>query len=77
MQVFLLFYAQNMLSSLKKGVSIMNYDDYEKYLSKPRLGRYKRACGGNEQKAFDLYIMNIEISKKFYGVLSLFEVISN
>ena len=52
----------------------MNYSDYEKYLSKPRLGKYRSTCAGDEQKALELYMLNIEISKNFYGSLGLFEV---
>jgi len=52
----------------------MNYEDFEKHLSKPRLDKYRRACGGNEQKAVELHTQNIELSKNFYGVLSLFEL---
>lgn len=52
----------------------MNYGDCERHLSKSRMEKYKRACGGNEEKAFELYIQNIQASKNFYGTLSLFEV---
>jgi hypothetical protein len=52
----------------------MNYSDYERHLSEPRLNKYKSACGGDERKVLALYMLNIEISKKFYGILSLFEV---
>jgi len=52
----------------------VNYNDYERYLSKPRLDEYRYACGGEEQKTLELYLLNIEVSKAFYGVLGLFEV---
>lgn len=52
----------------------MIYDDFEKHLSKARMDKYKRACGGNEQKAIDLYMQNIEISKTFYAALSFLEI---
>jgi len=68
------FFCKKILFSPKKGELFVNYNDYEQHFSKPRLDKYKRACGGNEQKALDLYLLNIETSKKFYGVLSLFEV---
>jgi len=55
-------------------VLILTYDDYEKYLSKWRMSKYKRACGGNERSAISLYLNNIQTSKIFYGVLGLFEV---
>jgi len=53
----------------------VNYNDYEEYLSKPRLDKYKHACSGSETKALELYMLNIETSKKFWGVLCLFEVV--
>jgi hypothetical protein len=53
----------------------VNYNDYEECLSKPRLDKYKHACGGNEFQALELYMLNIETSKKFWGALCLFEVV--
>jgi hypothetical protein len=52
----------------------MNYIDLENVLSIPRIGRYKLACNGEEQKTLELYFLNIEISKDFYSLLSLFEI---
>lgn len=52
----------------------MDYLEFQDLLSKPRLDRYKTACKGNEEKTIELYLLNIEISKDFYGILSLFEV---
>ena len=52
----------------------MNYLDFEKVLSVPRIGRYKSACNGDEQKSLELYFLNIEISKDFYTLLCLFEI---
>jgi len=52
----------------------MNYSDFEKVLSAPRIGRYKTSCNGDEQKALELYLLNIEISKDFYALLGLLEV---
>jgi hypothetical protein len=66
MQGFLLF--------SNKKVKFMNYLDLEKVLSIPRIGRYKSACNGDEQKSLELYFLNIEISKDFYTLLSLFEI---
>ena len=53
----------------------MDYCGFEAALSKPRLNRYKTACNGNELKAFELYKLNINLSKDFYGILALFEVV--
>ncbi|MCL2845439.1 MAG: Abi family protein [Chitinivibrionia bacterium] len=53
----------------------MNYKNCEEYLSKPRIGKYKVACGGDEQKALRLYILNMEVSRKFHSVIGLFEVV--
>jgi len=49
----------------------MNYRIYEIYLSKPRIDKYKIACGGDKQKAILLYLRNTDISKKFYTVLGV------
>jgi len=52
----------------------VNYGDYEKHLSKPRLDKYRLACNGDEQRTLELYMLNIELSKVFFSALSLFEV---
>ncbi|GAP71676.1 hypothetical protein SAMD00024442_16_31 [Candidatus Symbiothrix dinenymphae] len=53
----------------------MTYNEYEKALSKPRLDRYRASCNQDENKALILYRYNIELCQKFYGVLSIFEVV--
>ena len=53
----------------------MNYLDYEKAFSEARLTKYKRACGGDNQKALILYRYNIKLCQKLYGVLNVFEVV--
>jgi hypothetical protein len=52
----------------------MDFLELEEILSVPRIGRYKTACKDNEQIAFELYLLNIDIAKDFYALLSLFEV---
>ncbi|OFY66998.1 MAG: hypothetical protein A3H98_08870 [Bacteroidetes bacterium RIFCSPLOWO2_02_FULL_36_8] len=56
------------------GKKIMNYLDFEKALSKPRLGRFLFAVNGNHEKAINLYKLNIQLSQTLYGLLSIFEV---
>lgn len=53
----------------------MRYSDYETALSPARLSRYSNACGGDKNKALTLYRHNVKLCQKFYGVLSLFEVV--
>lgn len=51
----------------------MSYTEFEKAFSKPRLGRFLLAASGNKDKALLLYKLNIQISQRLFGVLSIFE----
>lgn len=53
----------------------MNYSDFEQAFSTPRLGRFLFAAKGDQQKALQLYKLNIELSGCLFGVLSIFEVV--
>lgn len=53
---------------------IMTYPDFEKALSKPRIGRFLLAVNGDYNKAIQLYKLNIQLSQTLYGLLSIFEV---
>ena len=53
----------------------MKYLDYEKAFSQARLNKYLKACGNDSIAALTLYRHNIKLCQKFYGVLSVFEVI--
>jgi hypothetical protein len=52
----------------------MNYNDFEKALSEPRIGRFLIAANHDKDKALQLYRLNIELSKTLFGLLSIFEV---
>ena len=52
----------------------MEYNDFEKALSKPRIGRFLIAAEQDKEKALRLYRQNIELSKTLFGLLSVFEV---
>jgi hypothetical protein len=52
----------------------MQYEDFEKILSKARLNRFLKACNNDKQKALLLYRLNIELSQNYYAILSMFEV---
>jgi hypothetical protein len=52
----------------------MKYEDYEKALSVPRIGKYLIACKGDKNMALILYRYNIKLCQKFYGVLGVLEV---
>jgi len=53
----------------------MNYKEYEKALSVPRIAKYKIACNSDKNKALILYRYNIKLCQKFYGVLGVLEVV--
>ncbi|MDR1120334.1 MAG: Abi family protein [Dysgonamonadaceae bacterium] len=53
----------------------MKYDVYEKAFSVPRIGKYRVACMGDKNRALILYRYNIKLCQKFYGVLSVLEVV--
>ena len=53
----------------------MQYSEYEKALSAPRIGKYYTACKGDEKKALMLYRYNIKLCQTFYGSLGMFEVV--
>lgn len=53
----------------------MNYVDFERLVSPPRLGRYYNSCKSHALKTLTLYQANIRISQAFLGVLSVFEII--
>lgn len=52
----------------------MKYSDFERALSKPRIGRFLIAADQNEERALRLYRQNIELSKALFGLLGIFEV---
>jgi hypothetical protein len=53
----------------------MKFSDYENAFSHPRLNRYLRAYQGKKNKALTAYRYNLKLSKEFYGVISVFEIV--
>jgi hypothetical protein len=53
----------------------MKYEEYEKALSVPRVGKYLIACKGDKNKALILYRYNIKLCQKIYGRLGVLEVV--
>ena len=53
----------------------MNYTQFETYFSTPRLNPYFIACGGDQEKTKNLYKLNIKLSKSFFSLLSVLEVV--
>jgi hypothetical protein len=53
----------------------MKFSDYENAFSYPRLNRYLRAYHGKKNKALIAYRYNLKLSKEFYGVISIFEIL--
>jgi len=52
----------------------MNYTDFERVMSSPRMNRYKLACGGDTKKALTLYRYNLRLSQEMFTIISCFEV---
>jgi len=52
----------------------MDYNDFEKALSKPRIGRFLIAAKQDKEKALRIYRQNIELSQTLFGLLGIFEV---
>lgn len=52
----------------------MKYKEFEDLLSKPRIGRFARAMGNDNQKTMVLYRYNIYLSQKIFGVMHVFEI---
>lgn len=53
----------------------MEYSKLQQHLSKPRLNRFYIAASNSKHKAKLLYEVNLNVSKSFYPVLNLFEII--
>ena len=51
------------------------FKEAQKIFSPARMQKYLRACGGDEEKAMQLYAFNASLSQAFFGVVSLFEVV--
>ena len=53
----------------------MDYKTSQKLYSEARMSKYYKACAGDKFKTMQLYRYNLRLCQRFYGVLSLFEVI--
>lgn len=53
----------------------MDFKTSQKILSKARIGKYTTACAGDKKKSIQLYKYNLRLCQRFYGVLSMFEII--
>jgi hypothetical protein len=53
----------------------MKFSNYENAFSYPRINRYLRAYHGKKNKALTAYRYNLKLSKEFYGLISIFEVL--
>lgn len=54
---------------------MLNYTEFESLLSPNRINRYLIACNNNEQKALELYRLNIQLSTSMFGIIALFEIV--
>lgn len=52
----------------------MNFNYLQKTTSQERMSTYLTLANGDEQKAYELYLENIEISKRIYALINEFEV---
>lgn len=51
------------------------YKTFEKNLSYPRLSRYLFLSNGNKPKTIKLYKANLQVSRSFYPLLSILEIV--
>ena len=52
----------------------MKYTEFERIISKKRMGRYLNACGGNTRKAMTLYRYNLHLTQDAFTIISCFEI---
>jgi hypothetical protein len=52
----------------------MRYNDFEIWVSQPRIFRYIYACDCNKRQALALYRANIRLSQAIFAILGLFEI---
>ena len=52
----------------------MEYKEFERIMSKKRMGRYLTACQGDTRKAMTLYRYNLHLTQDVFIVISCFEV---
>lgn len=52
----------------------MEYKEFERIMSKKRMGRYLAACNGDTRKAMTLYRYNLHLTQDVFTVISCFEV---
>lgn len=52
----------------------MKYTDFERIISKKRMGRYLNACGGDTRKAMTLYRYNLHLTQDAFTIISCFEI---
>ena len=53
----------------------MDFKTSQKLYSKARMGKYLKACTGNQLRTMQLYRYNLRLCQRFYGILNIFEVI--
>ncbi|MGL6177715.1 MAG: hypothetical protein ACRC13_00565 [Tannerellaceae bacterium] len=53
---------------------MMKIKEVERVISKSRFKRYKEACKNRRDLALELYCLNLELSERLYGYISVFEV---
>lgn len=53
----------------------MDFKTSQKLYSNARMGKYLKACTGNQLRTMQLYRYNLRLCQRFYGILNLFEVI--
>ena len=58
-----------------KKIKNMNQEEFEMAISKARLEKFLNATNGEFEKAFQLYKLNLELSKSIFGILSIYEII--
>ena len=52
----------------------MKYEDFERIMSQPRIGRYLHASDNNTKRAMTLYRKNLELSQELFTLISCLKI---
>ena len=53
----------------------MKFNNFQQYLSIPRVGRYLAACSNDRRRCVKLYKSNLKVAQSFHPILGIFEVV--
>jgi len=52
----------------------MQFNDFQRIISRPRMQRYLNSCAGDTRKAMNLYRLNLKASQEVFTIISCFEI---